>query len=541
MKISAKNKKWTKWLIAAGLACVFRGAAARAETIDGFVTKVDTPATFDLGTLHVVMDAQTQCETEILRTNVQLKNPAYHILFAHHYIALQSRPIVTSIQQAPCDGMPLKIGSRVNIIGDTKHPNGSFFAIQVVAYTVNMHRKILRAGKRYNWEGGALLEENPQISPSGRGWTGTLWLDGYPMQITPSTKLLTAPSGTQMGYQPFGLFSAPRMGAIIHAEPPFPAFFVSMLQANTWATYRGVNDGNGTILLYRMRLWPNQIDTRYREYLAKFTPAIESPNYRNHTFGTIKFPHTHTGNVLKILPSQDVQDFVSKIGKSLIPQYQKVLPDSDPTKIHFRFYVVHPVGTTLNNEMGKIDNLSFLQRPSWDEAVVSLPCGLILIPESTLARIDNEAQLAVMLSDAIATVLQKQSYITMRADLCSFWDTDCDEDVQVTVDFVISRSAQAMRLGPRQMYLAGYDIREAPYAWALAQGKTVQNPIINSKHPDQEIPWYAAYAFNYISQCYPDVDYSKLKSGEQEYKAFQQELYKADPSLLQPKSQSRVH
>ena len=92
-----------------------------------------------------------------------------------------------------------------------------------------------------------------------------------------------------------------------------------------------------------------------------------------------------------------------------------------------------------------------------------------------------------------------------------------------------------MRLGIRQMYLAGYDIREAPYAWAIAQGKTVQNPIINSKHPDKEIPWYAAYAFNYISQYYSDVDYSKLKRGEKEYQQFLQELYKADPSLPHPK------
>jgi len=85
------------------------------------------------------------------------------------------------------------------------------------------------------------------------------------------------------------------------------------------------------------------------------------------------------------------------------------------------------------------------------------------------------------------------------------------------------------------MYLAGYDIREAPYAWAVAQGKPVNNPVIDSKHPDKEIPWYAAYAFNYISHYYSDVDYSKLKRGEREYQQFLQELYKADPSLPHPK------
>ena len=83
------------------------------------------------------------------------------------------------------------------------------------------------------------------------------------------------------------------------------------------------------------------------------------------------------------------------------------------------------------------------------------------------------------------------------------------------------------------MYLTGYDIREAPFAWAVAQGKAVANPVINSKHPDKEIPWYAAYAFNYISQYYKDVDYSKLKRGDAEYQRFLRELRKADPGLPQ--------
>ena len=85
------------------------------------------------------------------------------------------------------------------------------------------------------------------------------------------------------------------------------------------------------------------------------------------------------------------------------------------------------------------------------------------------------------------------------------------------------------------MYLAGYDIREAPYAWAVAQGTPVNNPVMNSKHPDQETPWYAAYAFDYISQYYKDVDYSKLKRGDAEYAEFLGELRKADPAAFAAK------
>ncbi len=61
---------------------------------------------------------------------------------------------------------------------------------------------------------------------------------------------------------------------------------------------------------------------------------------------------------------------------------------------------------------------------------------------------------------------------------------------------------------------------------------SVNNPVINSKDPDKEIPWYAAYAFNYISQYYKDVDYSKLKRGRKEYQQFLEELRRADPGAF---------
>ena len=129
--------------------------------------------------------------------------------------------------------------------------------------------------------------------------------------------------------------------------------------------------------------------------------------------------------------------------------------------------------------------------------------------------------------------MQKQSFISWPF-INKAARIDGNQSVIHTVSFF--RNQQLLRIGIRQMYLTGYDIREAPFAWAVAQGKAVANPVINSKHPDKEIPWYAAYAFNYISQYYKDVDYSKLKRGRAEYQQFLKELYKADPSLPRPKA-----
>ena len=95
------------------------------------------------------------------------------------------------------------------------------------------------------------------------------------------------------------------------------------------------------------------------------------------------------------------------------------------------------------------------------------------------------------------------------------------------------QDGQALRIGIRQLYLAGYDVREAPFAWLVASGKPVPNPIIGTGDPGSVVPWYTAYAFDYISRYYSDVDYGKLKRGEKEYAAFLDELRKADPQAFE--------
>ena len=75
-------------------------------------------------------------------------------------------------------------------------------------------------------------------------------------------------------------------------------------------------------------------------------------------------------------------------------------------------------------------------------------------------------------------------------------------------------------------------------------GKRTKGPLTVPDY--RHMPWYAAYAFNYISQYYKDVDYSKLKRGRKEYQQFLQELRKADPEAFAgqasgPKQAARAH
>ncbi len=513
-------------------------AQALATTVDGFVTKLDSSPEFEISMLHIVMNGKTLCETETLNSNIQLKYKSYFELWPHMYFQLQNRPDPKSLQSASCDSLPVTIGSHVQIVGNSNQDKGFFSATQVTVYAVNIHQAFgAWWQKQRGWESGALLEETPQMSRTKQGWDGIMWLDGYPMSVTPNTKLLTAPSGTQMSFSPFGplrgMFSTPRIGAVIPRSPS-PPFSATLFQPNTWAEYQSAGAIDGCIPLDRIQLWPNQVDINKKNYWAKFAPEIHAPDYRNHIPGSVKFQHTSADKILKILPDQTVQDYVSNLGTSLIPQYQKMLPETDATKIYFRFYVVRSVGTTLNDEMSRIDGVSLL-RPSWDEAAVALPSGLILIPEHTLTGIDNEAQLAAILSCSITSVLQNDSYIIQNARTEPISTDDPESQYHSFFFVTLSMNEQALRIGIRQMYLAGYDIREAPFAWEAANDNPVVNPVMNPKYPNTDVPWDTAYTFDYISQYYSGVDYSKLKKGKAEYRNFLDELRKTDPEAFEKK------
>jgi hypothetical protein len=532
-------RMWALFLsLSAGL-----GTAQTTKTVNGFVTQIGSPTDFALGALHIVIDGKTQCATQILDSDIQLKNQAHAAIHLRprSYLALQSRPDPKSVQPASCDKLRLTIGSHVQIVGNSKQGNSSLSATQVTLYSVSIRQTFSTWPKQRGWESAALLEEAPQVGETAQGWAGTMWLDGYPMSVTPTTALVTAPSGTQISYRQFGPFlvnfSAPRLDAVL-PQSPSPPFSPTLFQPNTWATYqsgmgsehdvlylldlfnplafmpnslgRKTAPMTGRIPLDQIRLWPNHVDKAENKYWEQLTPTIHAPDYQNHIWGSVQFPHAHAD---KILPDQAVQDYVSNLGISLIPQYQKALPEMDATKIHFRFYVFRPVGTTFN-----------------DDFAVASPTGLILIPERTLTRIDNEAQLASILSYSITSVLQKHTYIEQHARPDFGFNPDFEDNSRLV--FTISMDEQALRIGIREMYLAGYDIREAPYAWAAVDGKHLVNPAMDPKYPNDDVPRDTAYAFNYLSQFYSDVDYGKLKKGEAEYSQFLDELRKADPQAF---------
>jgi hypothetical protein len=492
---------------------------AFAVSVEGLVTAVSSES-FDLGALHVALAKSAQCQIGEVRVTKQFFYFKHEALGKHLYHPATTTP-------SPCAALHIHTGSLLHLEGTLQPDRRQFLALHVMLYHIQ------QVG---SFEDGALVEEEPSIQQKRDGWSGTIQIDGYPLNVTSQTRMLVAPDDTTFGHSVHQHILTIRAKVDPASHPE--TFSSSVLKPNTWVVYHTVDSKDGSNTASQLRFWPNRTSVAETRYLKRFVANISTDD------GT-KFPRSiqlRHGNAINILPDRSIQDWVSRIGAELVPQYQKNLPDSDPTKIHFRFYVVRSFRTPfarglvdINGVLPQIDetggfydynNPAIFTRVI--KEVITIPNGIVLIPDRMLASLYNKAQLAAALSDAIASVLQKQAYFSRGHGRGAYFFL-----------LWLRFNQQALRIGIRQMYLAGYDIREAPYAWAIAQGKPVNNPIINSKHPDQEIPWYAAYAFNYISHYYQDVDYSKLKRGEREYQQFLQELYKADPTLPRPQALPR--
>jgi len=506
------------------------GLPLSAANKSGFVSNIETPTEFDVGGTHIILNENAECETETLDEAIVLKRKIYDGVRAHMYFIRQSDLVPASITAVPCKTLGVHVGIRMTLTGEQR-ATGVFAATHATAYLVQNSKILSVVQNPRTLNGGAIFEETPEVHYTAQGWMGSLWLDGYPMNIVPQTALSGAPAGSKLIYGFVGFARLPRYQVKPGSACASHSVSAGLFNADVWVMYEGARAAKGNISATRFCLWPNEANddgtNAGNKRKKRNSWRVNLPNYQLKIRGSIEMPH---GRRLYIIPDQQLQDWLSRLGGEIVPQYQKTLPDSDPAKIRFRFYAIQGTESTLQYAINVSKGWIYgIKRPSFDDAAIAMPDGQIVVRDSTLARIDNTAQLAAILSYAVTSTLQKQA--SVRHDSLRYLGGGESGPSFTPYALAVLQDEQQMRVGIRQMYLAGYDIREAPFAWAVAQGKPVANPVIDSKDPDKEIPWYAAYAFNYISQYYKDVDYSKLKRGEAEYQEFLKKLYKADPTL----------
>lgn len=301
-----------------------------------------------------------------------------------------------------------------------------FFAEKITVDLKEDERKI---------RGTAYLQEEPtDAAKIASGESSELKVDGYWLQLDKSTKRDWNPA--KAGAETPGPNTAPA-GATL---------------AGYHVKYEGVRRKDGRIDAEEVQLGP---------------PAPADAYKIPHNVGIVRAKDAQTGidtlefrdakkvqGRMKLLAERSVQEYVSHLGDSLIPKGA----EGTSRPIEFRFFVVED--PSINAE--------------------SLPDGTLLINTGLLGAVENEAQLAFVLSHEMAHILQvhyrreveetRKSRIGLMiagvaagafiGDLGQFMS-------QIGIASVVNGHQrelenQADRLGLQNVIEHGYDPREAP-------------------------------------------------------------------------------
>ena len=185
----------------------------------------------------------------------------------------------------------------------------------------------------------------------------------------------------------------------------------------------------------------------------------------------------------KIVEDLDVNTFVNKVGMRVVPKFLRMLPPEDPNKVLFRFYVLE------------------LDTPN----AVALSDGSVFISSGLLKRLENEAQLAIILGHEIAHVTNEhirrrfesqQNQAVWAGMIGAAAGAVVGQETGMLIaklgftfmsnKFSNDLEEQADRVGLFYAYDAGYDIRESTNLWRKVIGsyrESAVGAILYADHP----------------------------------------------------------
>jgi Peptidase family M48 len=316
----------------------------------------------------------------------------------------------------------------------------------------------------------------------------------------------------------------------------------------------GQRQADGTLMADRGKAWENaetKDDSKLKLTLQK-TKKLTSVEVN---FGGAKF------NLLK---NPSLLDYVNRVGRSVVPAYQRELPKGHPVKIDFNFYIVED--STFN--------------------ACAYPDGTIFIHTALLTQMENEAQLASVLGHEIAHTTYEHARLQMQKERVisslTFFTNFATVAGIIPAELGMLVSAfggpalsskygrdfeeQADRAGLTYMSQAGYDPREAAKIWKRLVDRTEPQEAnfgadverafakginsIYSSHPDAQKRYKTLSRL--IALNYYDQNFDNMKTNAKEYKQQMKALgrwlkmkgttiYEAEPVAVQEPKTPQNH
>jgi len=439
-------------------------SAAKDSKVHGFVTAVNSPTNFEIDDYKITHDLS-------LTMNVK---------------KAKSDPAVTTFK--PED---IRVGTELEITGDYNESTHELKARSIEVFlfdTVKINRV-------------ALLEKPPTLEKSNSGaWHGTLFADER-VAVSEATVVTLKQNAEER--------EAAKTGKKDKQDQSAPLASLDDINLDTFVHYEGAPQPDGSVLATKVEFEHAELAKGEADLRKKATPKVKEPDYAASKPGQLKMAYMK----YKILADRDAQEYISDVGKSLIPQHQKDLPAGSPLKIPFRFYLV-------NNKVPDLD---------------SFESGTIVVNSGLFDVLENEAQLAFLLAQEVAQIVEKQEWRDLEyhkrqitALKVAALAVPMGPLVLVPVgkfvlngdNYARSLQNQAERVGMEWTLASGYDIREAPKAWKALSLKGI---------PSENVLWtmYEArrsYAVAELKIHYSTVDYSNLKKDSDDFHRIAQKV-----------------
>lgn len=393
-----------------------------------------------------------------------------------------------------------------------------------------------------------ILDRKPlELQQTESGWRGLIAADGRRVQIEPETKVLfranrsekkqvqTQEKRTRENQQrelnpdnkdwfkesksrSNGSWATESDGKLIE-EDFVPLTSLADVGPGTIMTYHGREQANGTVLASKVEFSHNEMEKAEFD-LWKQVKVKETPfSFEEHKPGELKIG----ADKYKVIANKEVQAYVNRLGQSLIPEYQKALPESHPQKIHFQFRVV--------------------QAKSFNAGCY--PTGMIIIHSDVFNLLENEAQLAAVLAHEIAHATQEHAYREMQHNKKRRTALAIGSLVAAGMGYYsISRiltmvntamiqgygrtlENQSDRLALQYMADAGYDVREAPRVWKLVAISEGYGPTFYWSSHDNA-PERRSFMMVTIRNSFSSLNLSSFKKNEDSFQRIAKLVKEAD-------------
>jgi hypothetical protein len=480
--------------------CLAGPAFAQRRTVHGFVTAVHSADSFEID------DYKITCKPNLIfKVQRDQYSPSAPATFNHGDV---------------------RVGTELEVIGDYKKSSRELKADFVKIFlfdTVNVDR--------------VALVENPvdlQKTASG-AWQGEFVVDGQRVVVSQTTAVSITQNLRDLDAEKPANANAVRTSAKASARAPVPLDSLDNVRLDSFVHYHGiVSSVDGSISATEVQFEDGAVERGIIKIMNTTAPDVKEPNYTAGKSGYLGIAGATGVGALKLgkqyelLPNRAAQDYLSRIGNSLIPEHQKRLLDGDPLKIPFRFYLVS----------GK--------RPDAN----GYPSGAIVVHSGLFAALNNEAELAFILSREMAFVAEDTSWrnvdyheggspalavanVALPASvflLSPAGTVLSDAIVHHILDDQYGRSLmnQVDRVALGWTLADGYDIREAPQAWkdlaGKGWGKEAKKDVAAAFGSGADGDLRRSYAQSYVAMYYAQLDYSTLKKDSDDFHRVAQQI-----------------